>query len=47
MVASALIILSAMDRPNEPSVPAWLVVIILARESAVTLIRGIALTEVS
>lgn len=45
MVASALIMLSAMDRPNEPSVPAWLVVIILARESAVTVIRGIALTE--
>jgi CDP-diacylglycerol---glycerol-3-phosphate 3-phosphatidyltransferase len=45
MVASALIMLSAMDRPNEPSVPAWLVVVILARESAVTVIRGIALTE--
>jgi len=45
MVASALIMLAALDRPNEPSVPAWLVVIILARESAVTLIRGIALTD--
>jgi len=45
MVASALIMLSAMDRPNEPSVPAWLVVVILARESAVTVIRGIALAE--
>ena len=45
MVASALIMLTAMDRPNEPSVPAWLVVIILARESAVTVIRGIALSE--
>ena len=45
MVASALIMLAAMDRPNEPSVPAWLVVIILARESAVTVIRGIALAE--
>jgi len=45
MVASALIMLAALDRPNEPSVPAWLVVVILARESAVTLIRGIALTE--
>ena len=45
MVASALIMLAAMDRPNEPSVPAWLVVVILARESAVTLIRGIALAE--
>jgi CDP-diacylglycerol--glycerol-3-phosphate 3-phosphatidyltransferase len=45
MVASTLIMLAALDRPNEPSVPAWLVVIILARESAVTVIRGIALTE--
>ena len=45
MVASALIMLAGMDRPNEPSVPAWLVVVILARESAVTLIRGIALAE--
>jgi len=45
LVASALIMLAAMDRPNEPSVPAWLVVVILARESAVTLIRGIALAE--
>ena len=36
MVASALIMLAAMDRPGEPSVPAWLVVVILARESAVT-----------
>lgn len=45
MVASALIMLAALDRPNEPSVPAWLVVLILARESAVTVIRGIALAE--
>ena len=45
MVASALIMLAAIDRPHEPSVPAWLVVVILARESAVTVIRGIALTE--
>jgi len=45
MVASALIMLAALDRPNEPSVPAWLVVLILARESAVTVIRGIALSE--
>jgi CDP-diacylglycerol--glycerol-3-phosphate 3-phosphatidyltransferase len=45
MVASALIMLTAMDRPNEPSVPAWLVVVILARETAVTVIRGIALAE--
>jgi len=45
MVASALIMLAALSRPGEPSVPAWLVVVILARESAVTLIRGIALTD--
>src|SRR6185295_3193829 len=45
MIASALIMLAAIDRPHEPSVPAWLVVVILARESAVTVIRGIALTE--
>jgi CDP-diacylglycerol--glycerol-3-phosphate 3-phosphatidyltransferase len=45
LVASTLIMLAAMDRPNEPNVPAWLVVVILARESAVTVIRGIALTE--
>jgi CDP-diacylglycerol--glycerol-3-phosphate 3-phosphatidyltransferase len=45
MVASALIMLAAMDRPHEPSLPAWLVVAILARETAVTVIRGIALAE--
>ena len=45
MVASALIMLAALDRPGEPSVPAWLVVVILARESAVTIIRGIALSD--
>lgn len=45
MVASALIMLAAMDRPQEPSVPAWLVVVVLARETAVTVLRGFALTE--
>ena len=45
LVASVLIMLAAMDRPGEPSVPAWLVVLIIARESAVTVIRGIALSE--
>lgn len=45
LVASVLIMLGAMDRPNEPSVPGWLVVVILARELAVTILRGIALTE--
>jgi CDP-diacylglycerol--glycerol-3-phosphate 3-phosphatidyltransferase len=45
MVLSVLIMLAAMDRPGEASVPAWLVVVIIARESAVTVIRGIALSE--
>jgi CDP-diacylglycerol---glycerol-3-phosphate 3-phosphatidyltransferase len=45
MVASALIMLAAMDRPGEPNVPAWLVVVIIAREIAVTVLRGIALSE--
>ena len=45
MVAAVLIMLTAMDRIDEPSVPAWLVVIILAREIAVTVLRGIALSE--
>lgn len=45
MIATALIMLAAIDRPGEPSVPAWLVVIIVARETAVTILRGIALTE--
>ena len=45
MIASALIMLAAIDRPSQASVPAWLVVLIIARESAVTVIRGIALTE--
>jgi CDP-diacylglycerol---glycerol-3-phosphate 3-phosphatidyltransferase len=45
MVASTLIMLAALDRPGQPSVPAWLVVVVIARETAVTVIRGIALTE--
>jgi CDP-diacylglycerol---glycerol-3-phosphate 3-phosphatidyltransferase len=45
MVVSALIMLTAIDRPGEPSVPSWLVVVIIAREVAVTVIRGIALSE--
>lgn len=45
MVASTLIMLAAMDRPGEPSVPSWLVVAMIARETAVTVIRGIALSE--
>jgi len=45
MIVAALIMLAAMDRVGEPGVPGWLVVIIVARESGVTLLRGIALTE--
>jgi CDP-diacylglycerol---glycerol-3-phosphate 3-phosphatidyltransferase len=45
MVIAVLIMLAAMDRPGEPSVPAWLVVVIITRETAVTVIRGIALSE--
>lgn len=45
IVVAALIMLAAMDRAGEPQVPAWLVVIIVARETAVTVLRGIALTE--
>ena len=37
--------LAAMDRPGNTIVPAWLVVVVVARESAVTILRGIALTE--
>jgi CDP-diacylglycerol--glycerol-3-phosphate 3-phosphatidyltransferase len=43
-VVAALIMLAAMER-SRAGVPAWLVVVIVARETAVTLIRGIALTE--
>lgn len=43
MIVASLIMLAAMDR--EPSVPAWLVVVVVARETAVTILRGIALTE--
>jgi CDP-diacylglycerol---glycerol-3-phosphate 3-phosphatidyltransferase len=45
MIIAVLIMLTAMDRPGQPSVPAWIVVIIIARETAVTVIRGIALSE--
>ncbi|MBI2089479.1 MAG: CDP-diacylglycerol--glycerol-3-phosphate 3-phosphatidyltransferase [Deltaproteobacteria bacterium] len=45
MIVAALIMVAAIDRPGEPGVPAWLVVVIVARETAVTIIRGIALTE--
>jgi len=45
MIVAVLIMVAAMDRPGQPSVPAWLVVVIVAREVGVTIIRGIALTE--
>lgn len=45
LIAASLIMLAALNRPGEPSVPAWLVVIIVARETAVTIIRLIALGE--
>lgn len=45
MIGSSLIMLAAMDRPGEPGVPAWLVVVVVARETAVTILRGIALTD--
>ena len=45
IIVAALIMLAAMDRAGEPQVPAWLVVVIVARETAVTLLRWIALTE--
>src|SRR4051812_16100092 len=49
MVASALIMLAAMPcittAPCEPRVPAWLVVVIVGRELAVTGLRAIALGE--
>jgi CDP-diacylglycerol--glycerol-3-phosphate 3-phosphatidyltransferase len=45
LIIAALIMLAAMDRGDEPNVPAWLVVIIVARETAVTILRGIALAE--
>ena len=45
IIVATLIMLAAMDRVGEPEVPAWLVVIVVARETAVTLLRGIALTE--
>ncbi len=45
LVVTALIMLVAIDRPGDVYVPVWLVVIIVAREVAVTVLRGIALTE--
>jgi CDP-diacylglycerol--glycerol-3-phosphate 3-phosphatidyltransferase len=45
LIIAALIMLTAMVRGDQPSVPAWLVVLVVARETAVTILRCIALTE--
>ncbi len=45
MIVAVLIMLAAMDRAGEPGVPGWLVVVVVARETAVTILRGIALNE--
>ena len=45
MILSALVMLAAMDRMDEPEVPGWLVAAVVARETAVTILRGLALTE--
>ncbi|MFQ5853030.1 MAG: CDP-diacylglycerol--glycerol-3-phosphate 3-phosphatidyltransferase [Candidatus Binatia bacterium] len=45
IIVAALIMLAAMDRPGGGVVPAWLVVVVVGRETAVTILRGIALTE--
>lgn len=45
LVVTGLIMLIAIDRPDGEVVPASLVVLIVAREVAVTVLRGIALTE--
>lgn len=43
IVAAALIMLSSMDR--EPSIPGWMVVVIIGREIAVTGLRAVALGQ--
>lgn len=45
LIVTTLIMLAGVDHPGEPDVPPWLVVVIVARETAVTVLRGIALTE--
>ena len=45
LIISVLIMLAGMGRLEEPKVPAWLVVVVVARETAVTILRGISLTE--
>lgn len=45
LVVTALIMLLATTRAGGETVPPWLVVLIVAREVAVTVLRGIALAE--
>jgi CDP-diacylglycerol--glycerol-3-phosphate 3-phosphatidyltransferase len=45
MIVATLIMLAAIDRPGNQVVPAWLVVVIVGRESAVTILRGLALAD--
>jgi CDP-diacylglycerol--glycerol-3-phosphate 3-phosphatidyltransferase len=45
LIISVLIMLAGMGPPEEPNVPAWLVVLVVARETAVTILRCIGLTE--
>lgn len=45
MIVAALIMLAAMDRDGDLEVPAWLVVLVVARETSVTVLRVVALTE--
>ena len=45
MIVAALIMVAGMGRVEGPKVPAWLVVLVVARETAVTILRGIALAE--
>ncbi|MFQ5542471.1 MAG: CDP-diacylglycerol--glycerol-3-phosphate 3-phosphatidyltransferase, partial [Candidatus Binatia bacterium] len=45
IIVAALIMLAAMDRPGGGVVPAWLVVVVVGRETAVTILRGIALKD--
>ena len=45
IIVAVLIMLAAMDRPGGGVVPGWLVVVIVGRETAVTILRGIALKD--
>lgn len=45
IIITVLIMLAATDRAGEQEVPGWLVALVVARETAVTVLRGIALAE--